>query len=241
MTYLSIVIPAYNEEKRIGATLSKICDFLESKKYESEIIVVDDGSSDGTVEECKSNSLFKEGRLSVIRNGSNIGKGFSVKAGILKSKGRYVLFSDADLSTPIEEIDKLFEYINGGYDVVIGSRNLNGSDVQSHQPWYRKKIGRIFNFLIRSLLIGDYLDTQCGFKLFDGEKARQIASSLKTGGFSFDVEMLYIAKIKKLKVKEVGVVWCNSGHSKVKVFRSSFGMFLDIFRIKKWHKAEDES
>ena len=235
MTHLSIIIPAYNEEKRIGKTLSGIWDYMVDKRYGYEVIVVDDGSTDGTVSEAEKSRLAIENKIRVIKNGVNRGKGFSVKNGISNSRGEYILFSDADLSTPIKELDKLFSIMAGGYDAVIGSRALKGSDVRIHQPWYREIMGKIFNLFIKILLFREFNDTQCGFKLFKGDMVREIAREMRIDGFAFDVEMLYLAKIKRYKVREEGVAWENSADSKVKLFRSPVNMFLDIFKIRKIH------
>lgn len=233
--YLSIIIPSYNEEKRIGLTLSKICGFLKTKSYEYEIILVDDGSNDKTILEAKDSELAKTNKLNIIKNVTNKGKGFSVKSGILNSSGEYILFSDADLSTPIEETGKLFGYIEKGYDIVIGSRSITGSDVKVHQPFYREKMGRIFNFFVNILLISGFNDTQCGFKLFKGSIAREIGRELTIDGFCFDVEMLYLAKKKGCRIAEVGIVWENSPQSKVRVISSSLAMFIDLLKIRRRH------
>jgi dolichyl-phosphate beta-glucosyltransferase len=232
VVHLSIVIPAYNEEKRIGATLDKIYDFLSSKNYNFEVIVVDDGSMDRTVDVAAASRLSQENKLRVLKNAANRGKGFSVKTGIINSNGEYILFSDADLSTPIEEVDKLIEYVKKDYDVVIGSRSVTGSKVIVHQLWYRELMGKVFNLFVKLLLISEFRDTQCGFKLFRGSVAHEIAGLMKINGFTFDVEMLYIAKSKGYKIKEVGVSWENSTESKVGLFHSPASMFLDLFRIK---------
>lgn len=237
MAYLSIVIPAYNEGQRIAKTLSRIYDFLKTKKYDYKVIVVDDGSSDDTVLKARESLLGKEGMLEVVSNGVNIGKGRAVKNGILNSDGEYLLFSDADLSTPIEEVDKLFTHIEKGADAVIGSRSAAGSKVVVHQSWYRELMGKTFNMFVKLLLIRDFNDTQCGFKLFKGKVVRDIAGLMRIDGFAFDVEMLYIARSKGYKIKEAGISWENSTESKVKFFHSPASMFIDLFRIKTLHKS----
>lgn len=235
MAYLSIVIPAYNEEDRIALTLEKIDNFFKDKNYDVEVIVVDDGSIDNTIEVANQSVLAKKGKLKIIKNGINKGKGFSIKNGITNSSGNYILFTDADLSTPIEEVDKLFNFINNGYDIVIGSRALKGSNVKVHQPWYREIMGKIFNFFIKVLLMGAFHDTQCGFKLFKTSIAKEITPSLRTSGFSFDVEMLYIARKKGYKIKEAPVTWLNSPKSKVNPLIDSTKMFFDLIKIKIIH------
>lgn len=234
--FLSVVIPAYNEENRIGATLSAIYDYLRPKDYKYEVIVVDDGSSDDTAARAKQSKFSQEGSLRIVSNGKNRGKGYSVKNGILNSSGEYVLICDADLSTPIEELDKLLGHMNEEYDLVIGSRGLESSDIRVCQPWYRERMGRTFNFFVKVLLFDGIRDTQCGFKLFRGRIARDIAGEMKLAGFCFDVEMLYLARKKGLGIKEVGIVWDNSPDSKVKILGSSFNMFKDLFLIKGMHK-----
>ena len=235
--FLSIVIPAYNEENRIEATLSAIYNYLKSKEYEYEVLVVDDGSTDGTIAKTQESKLAQDGRLKIVSNGKNRGKGFSVKNGILNSSGEYVLMCDADLSTPIEELGKLLIHMGEGYDLVIGSRSLESSEVRVHQPWYREKMGKTFNFFMKTLLgIKEFNDTQCGFKLLKGDVARDIANELLIEGFCFDPEMLYIASKKGYRTKEVGVIWDNSPQSKVSILGSSVSMFLDLFRIKMLHR-----
>ncbi|MCX5703784.1 MAG: glycosyltransferase family 2 protein, partial [Candidatus Omnitrophica bacterium] len=230
--HLSLVIPAYNEENRIGPTLSRIYGFMAEKGYKYEVMVVDDGSSDATVREANRSELAKVGKLRVIQNGINRGKGFSVRNGITQSKGMYILFTDADLSTPIEEIDKFFACAAHGYDVVVGSRALSESIVVIHQPWYREGMGKIFNLFVKLILMKEFNDTQCGFKLFKGDVAREIARRMKIDGFCFAVEMLYLAKIKGYNIKEKGVLWNNSPESKVRLFSSSVGMFFDLMKIR---------
>ncbi len=232
---ISIIIPAYNEEYRIGRTLEKIRNFLKKKDYTYEVLVVDDGSTDKTAQTALDSALCKEGHLRLIKNEANRGKGYSVKKGIISSLGEYILFSDADLSTPIEQLDKLFGFINNGYDIVIGSRALPDSDVRVHQPWYRERMGKTFNFLVKSMLMKGINDTQCGFKLFKSSLAKEIASNMKLNGFSFDVEMLYLAVKNKYKIKEVPVIWMNSPKSKVSPVFDSTRMFFDLIRIRLMH------
>lgn len=232
---LSVIIPAFNEETRLKNTVEKISQYLKNKHENCEMIIVDDGSTDATF---SSASNFPEGfpfETIVLRNETNKGKGFSVRKGILASKGEYVVFSDADMSTPIEEMEKLIDYIREGYDIVIGSRAKDESDVVVPQAWYRRTMGKTFNFLAKLVLLEDFNDTQCGFKIFKGDIAREIASDMKINGFCFDVEMLYLAVKKGYKIKEVGVTWNNSPDTKVKVISSSLNMFFDLFRIKKIH------
>lgn len=234
--YLSIIIPVYNEETRIGKTLAAIHDFFNGKNYDYEVIVVDDGSADETIRAVYDSLLNRDGRIRVIKNGRNYGKGYSVKRGINESKGDYVLFTDADLSTPISELDNLFYYINEGFDIVIASRDLDNSHVRISQPWYREKMGKIFNIFVRLFVIPGFKDTQCGFKLFNGIVARDISKDLKIKGFSFDVEILYLALKRGYRVKEAGVIWENSPESKVALMKSPMNMFFDILRIKRLHK-----
>jgi len=229
--YLSIVIPAYNEEDRIGTSLTKIYNFLKKRNYDFEIIVVDDGSKDKTL------NLLSEysqniPNLIVLKNESNQGKGFSVKKGVLNSKGDIILFTDADLSTPIGELDKLIYWLDEGYPISIGSRDLPESQVNRHQAWYREFMGKIFNRIIRLILNLDYHDTQCGFKCFRNDAALEIFKGLRLCGFSFDVEMLFIAKHRGIKVKEVPIRWHNSPESKVKIVRDSSKMLWDILKLR---------
>lgn len=230
--YLSVIIPAYNEEKNILINLEKLYSYLSNKNYEYEVILVDDGSRDNTVNLALKSTLNKLNRLILLQNESNKGKGYSVRRGILNSKGKYVLFTDADFSTPPQEIDKLFSYINRGFDIVIGSRNKPRSCILERQPFKRELFGKIFNILVRVIVIKDFSDTQCGFKLFKGDVIRKLAKYLKINGFCFDVEILYLAKKSNLKIIEVGVIWKNSLDSKVKVLKSSIDMLLSLFKIR---------
>jgi len=229
--HLSVVIPAYNEESRIGDSLTKIYGYLKKRDHDFEIIVIDDGSKDKTLNLLSEYSQNMP-NLIVLKNESNQGKGFSVKKGVLKSKGDIILFTDADLSTPIGELDKLISWLGRGYQISIGSRDLPESQVKRHQVWYRELMGKTFNRIIRLILNLDYYDTQCGFKCFKRDAAVEVFKSLKICGFSFDVEILFIAEKKGIKVKEVPVLWYNSPESKVKIVRDSLKMLRDILKLR---------
>lgn len=228
MKSLSVVIPAYNEGQRINSSVETILNYLKNKKIKFEIIVVDDGSKDNTVGIVKG---IKDKRVRIIKNGRNYGKGYSVRNGVLHSKYKYVLFSDADLSTPINMLDRFIKYLDD-YDIVIGSRALRDSDVQIKQPFYREFMGKTFNKIVRLLTVRGIKDTQCGFKLFKSDIAKKIFERAILDGFGFDVEILYIAKLSGIKIAEVPVVWRNSGLSKVRPIKDTVRMFRDLFRIK---------
>lgn len=229
--FLSVVIPTYNEERRIEESLNKIARYMEGHNFRYEIIIVDDGSYDKTVDIVK-NFSTKNKSINLILNEKNRGKGYSVKKGILEANGGYILFSDADLSTPIEEIEKLLKYLQQGYDVAIGSRGVPDSDVRVHQPVYREFSGKIFNLIVRSTTLLEIRDTQCGFKCFKKDAAKAIFKRQRLDGFSFDVEILYIAKKLGYKIKEVPVVWINSDSSRVSLIKDSIQMFIDLLRIR---------
>jgi dolichyl-phosphate beta-glucosyltransferase len=229
--FLSIIIPAYNEETRIVRSLERIYLYLQQQTYTYELIIVDDGSTDRTVRVV--NDILKRiehGKL--LQNGVNRGKGYSVRQGVLHSYGDYVLFSDADLSTPIEEVEKLFKYVTQGYDIVIGSRGLKESDIRVHQSWYRERMGKIFNRFVRSLMLTEFSDTQCGFKCFCGDVARKLFAKQKIDHFSFDVEVLFLAACDGYKVKEVPIQWLNEPNSRVNAIRDSSKMFKDLLKIR---------
>lgn len=228
--FLTVIIPAYNEEKRIGQSLKEIYKFLKTKDYTWEILVVDDGSKDKTIEVSKES--VPEANIRIEKNPVNMGKGATIKNGMLLAKGKYRLFSDADLSTPIEELDKMLPYMQSGYSVAIGSRALKESKLEVRQPIYREMMGRMFNLIVRILLIGNIKDTQCGFKLFSDEAAEKIFKIQKLSGFSFDVEVLFLARKFGFKIKEVPVRWINSPASKVSPIKDSLKMFFDLIKIR---------
>jgi dolichyl-phosphate beta-glucosyltransferase len=229
---LSVVIPAFNEEERLGRTLARVFEYLSGQPGTFEVIVVDDGSTDGTVDAAR-RAAGGRGDLRVVLNGRNRGKGFSVRRGVEESRGEFVLFSDADLSTPIEDVEKLFlPLLEGGYDIAIGSRSIRGSDVRVHQPWYRELMGKVFNKIVRLFTLRGFKDTQCGFKLFRADVAREVFSRQRIERFSFDVEALYLARKGGRRIAEVPVTWYNSPRSRVSIVGDPLRMFLDVLRIR---------
>ena len=229
--HLSVVVPAYNEEGRIGRTLAGIRGYLEGRPYASEIIVVDDGSLDRTAARAEEALRGMPGAR-VLRRSVNRGKGFSVREGVLAARGAFILFSDADLSTPIEELDKFWPLIDEGCDAVIGSRALPGSDIRIRQNPVRELMGRTFNLFVRLLLFRGIPDTQCGFKLFRRTAALDLFTRLRTPGFGFDVEVLYLCRTAGYRVGQVPVVWRHSRPSRVRLVRGAAGMLGELLRIK---------
>lgn len=231
---LSVIIPAYNEESRIGPTLKWMSGFLKDKFRDIEIVVVDDGSSDNT-KSVVEGMAAELGDIRLISYPVNHGKGYAVRRGMLECRGELVLFSDADMSTPVEELEKLLPPLREGFDIAIGSRGLRDSDVRLRQPWYRQSMGKTFNLMVRLLTVGGIRDTQCGFKLFKGEVARNLFRKAFVDGFAFDVEVLFLAVKTGYTIKEVPVRWFNSPGSKVRLFRDSFRMFAELLRIRAYH------
>lgn len=233
--YLSVVIPAYNEDRRIANTLVQIKEYLDRQAYSSEIIVVSDGCTDKT-DQYASESLRNWPNFRLLCRKKNMGKGFTVKEGILHSQGRLILFTDADLSTPIEEIEKFLPWTDE-FDIVIGSRALPESNIQVRQSLFREYMGKTFNLFVQLLIFRGIKDTQCGFKLYHRQAALDIFNRIKLTGFGFDVEALYVSRKLGYRIKQLPVVWRNSPESHVHVFSSSVEMFLDLFRIKSLHKS----
>jgi len=228
LPFLSIVVPAYNEAQRIRDALTRICAFKESKPYPIEVIVVDDGSRDRTVEIV---SEFPGIRL--VRNDRNHGKGFTVRHGVLEAQGELVLFTDADLSAPIEEVDKLLAALqSSGADAAVGSRALERELIGIHQPWFRDIGGRFFNLLVRFFAGLKLHDTQCGFKLFKRNSTRGAFERMHVEGFGFDPELLFLIERGGGKVVEVPVRWNDNPATKVRFFRDSTRMVLDLMAIR---------
>lgn len=238
--FLSIVIPAYNEEKRIGPTLDAVLTFLKSQTYQSEVIVVDDGSSDKTASKVSERiPLYRQAghELRVLINSPNRGKGYSVKRGLTDATGEILLFTDADLSSPITEAPKLIDPISERRaDVTFGSRALNPQLIGVHQPRMRELGGAVFNICMRTITGLKFKDTQCGFKAFRREAAIPVFALQRVERFGFDPEVLYIAKKQGNRLLEVPVVWnhCEGGElqNKLNYVRDSINMFADLIRIR---------
>jgi glycosyltransferase involved in cell wall biosynthesis len=228
---LSIVIPAYNEELRLPATLERLAEYLPTLGLQTEVLIVDDGSRDRTAAVAQ-NFAGKISRLRVLSNGTNRGKGYSVRHGMLEAAGELVLFTDADLSAPIEESDKLVSALKNGYDMAIGSRALNRSLISTHESLFREFAGIIFNKIVRLVLWLPFVDTQCGFKAFRRQRCRIIFELQRIEGFGFDPELLYLARHYGLRAIEIPVRWGHSPDTKVSMLRDSFKMFIDIFVIR---------
>lgn len=237
--FLSVLVPAYNEEHRLRSTLEQLFEYLASRSFSVEVLVVDDGSEDQTAEiaEAYAASEGKSFPLRVFRNHRNHGKGYSVRRGMLESRGTYALLTDADLSAPIQEMAKLErEVIGGPYHIAIGSRDIEGSKVEVRQSRLRETGGKIFNRAVRLATGLPYRDTQCGFKLFEMSHCKDIFRKQRAQGFAFDVEVLYIAKKWGLRIKEVPVLWRHAPDSKLDFFPDASKMALDLFRIR-WNAA----
>ena len=227
-----MVIPVFNEEIRLYKSLENICSYFKQSEFDYEIIVVDDGSVDSTVKLTKESIEKLDNNIFLIENRTNRGKGFSVTNGFLHARGRYLLFTDADLSTPIDQLEKLLIPLRAGYDIAIGSRALKESDIRIQQPLSRQLMGRIFNRLIRVLILGGFKDTQCGFKIFTREAALEIIKRQKIERFSFDVEMLYIASKHGYKIKEVPVRWYDHPVRNIRLIKDGWRMIIDVIRIR---------
>lgn len=240
--YLSLIIPAYNESSRIGPTLEKTFAYLNAQTYDAEVLVVDDGSKDATADVVRSQlaTLNTSPRVTgtLLEQVPNAGKGAAVRRGMLEAKGAIRIFTDADLSTPIHEIEKVVSNIERDHmDVVVGSRALEGRQlVKKHQPWYREFMGRVFNIFVQVFVLRGIKDTQCGFKGFRGDVAEKLFTQQKVMGFSFDVEILYLARKAGYKIKEVAVEWYNDERTTVGALSDSSKMFLELLRIRKLHK-----
>ena len=226
-TSISVVIPVYNEGGCIKPNLEKVIKYLASRFSRFQVIVVDDGSTDDTHERLK--EVVCEGsRIRVISFQSNHGKGFAVRQGILKAEGEVVFFTDADLSTPMEETEKALVELSKGYPVVIASRQHRDSTIRVRQSFHREVMGKCFNLLVKLLFRLPFRDTQCGFKCFSQRAAREIFSVAQIDGFAFDVEILLVARRLGHSVREIPICWTNSPESKVRLIQGSLGMLREL-------------
>lgn len=236
---LSIIIPVYNEEKRILKGLNEIVEYCQKNIEKWEILVINDGSTDNTeklaemylIEKCKKYDIKQQ--FKIITYEDNRGKGLAVKAGMLFAQYQYRIYMDIDLSTPLTEIEKILKY-KDKYDIIIGSRNFPNSKVQK-QGTIRSKLGQIFPILTQRILKLNIKDTQCGFKLFNEKATKTCFHQQKINGWAFDAEILYIAKQNKLKIKEVGVEWNNDKRTKLNIITDPIKMLTDLYRIKRLH------
>ncbi len=231
---LSVVVPAYNEAGRLEPGLRRAVEYLAGRGCPYELLVVDDGSRDATAAVA---AAFAASGVRVIRHERNRGKGAAVRTGVAASRGERVLISDADFSTPIEEVEKLEARLGDGTPLVLGSRGLATSQVQQHQPFYRELMGRTFNTVIRMVGVRGIRDTQCGFKLVAGDFGRSLFAAMTLDGFAWDVEMIWLARQRGAGIAEVGVVWVNSPDSRVDPIRSSLSMLRDVLLIRFRHRG----
>ena len=229
--HLSVVIPAYNEEQRLPRTIEQVERYLHGRGSTYEVVIVDDGSTDGTRQVMdRAEARYETVRVEAMPQ--NRGKGRALANGVAVARGQEILVTDADLSTPIEELDKLEAALRSGAGVAIASRAVKGSKVEISQPFYRVLMGKAFNLIVQIFLLPGIWDTQCGFKLFRADVAHDVFAHLTTDGFGYDPEVLYRAKKHGVRIVEVPVVWRNSAPTKVAPFSSSFDMFKHVLRIR---------
>lgn len=232
---VSIIVPAYEEQARLGDSVSKILAYIKRETPSAELIIVDDGSKDNTSEIAENAAReFPDLQTKVIRYETNRGKGYAVKTGLLAAQADIAVFSDADLSTPIEEMPKLIKPIETGeFDVTFGSRALDRTLIGTHQPWRREQGGRVMNLIIKTMSGLPFADTQCGFKAFDMKKFRPLLEKMQIDRFGFDVEFLFVAAYHNLRLKEIPVRWNNVEGSKVSVVRDTRRMFTELNQIRR--------
>lgn len=228
---LSVLIPVFNEAARILPTLDRICAYMDTRHPDYEVLLVDDGSCDGTAALVQG-QFQRRPQIRILAYAGNRGKGHAVRYGALRAQGDVVLMTDADLSTPIEEMEKMLPWLDQGYDLVIGSRALAQSEIRRRQPFYREGGGKLFNLLVRLVVLPDFHDTQCGFKLFRREPLAPVLNQLHIDGFAFDVEIIALATARGLRVAEVPVVWINSPSSRVRL-RAALRAFADLVLIRR--------
>ncbi len=229
--FLCIVIPVYNEEKRIGPSLDKIIAYLADKPWSRELVLVDDGGSDGGIK-LACDILEGHEPYRVISYGRNMGKGYALKQGMLASQGQIVLFTDADLSTPIEELDKILPWFEEGFDIVQGSRKMPGAMVERHQPWLRENMGKVFTALSNLIAEVNVRDVTCGFKCYRGAVAHDLYTRQRIFNWSFDAEIIHIARRSHYRLKEVPVRWFDETGTKVHLLHDSYHSFKGLLTIR---------
>ena len=233
---LSVVIPAFDEAERIGPTLRATVAWLETFGHPTEILVVDDGSRDGTagvVRELAKTLASRQVALEVVESFPNRGKGHVVKAGMLTAKGDLRLFMDADNSTPVSELPKLLARVQAGADVAIGSRRAPGAQMARRPPWYRRLWSRIANRIVQAGLLGGIHDTQCGFKLFTAEAAEAVFARVRTSGWGFDLEALALARRLGHRIDEVPVTWTDDRRTRIRPIRDAIRITIEFLRIRR--------
>jgi dolichyl-phosphate beta-glucosyltransferase len=235
---LSVIVPAFNEERRLPPTLIDIIDFFDRKAISYEVLVIDDGSADSTAEVVRKFERVRS-QVRLIQLPKNYGKGHAVRLGVLNSRGSRILFADADGATPIQEFDRLEAALLSGADIAIGSRALASTDTKVATSIHRRFLGRVFNKCVNLILLPTIADTQCGFKMFTRKTAMFLFRRQRADRFSFDVELLYMAHKANLNIKEVPINWTNVPGSKVNLVRDSLAMFRDVFRFRVIHRGID--
>lgn len=228
---LSIVVPCFNEQERLPQTIERIVAYMDSREDRYELVLSDDGSTDGTRKVMDEAAARHEG-VRIVSLPKNRGKGRALAEGVKAASGMRILVCDADLSTPIDELTKLETAMDAGAGAAIASRSIKGSRVEISQPIYRVLMGKIFNLIVQATLLPGLWDTQCGFKLFRGDLAHEVFGALTTDGFAFDPEVLFLARKRGERIVEVPVVWRNSAPTKVAAIRSSLDMFLNVVRVR---------
>lgn len=229
--FLSVIIPSYNEEKRLPDTLTSVANFLAQQEYDSEVLIVSDGSTDKTADTART-FADKIKNLRILDNKENHGKGYVTRQGMLEAKGQVRVFMDADNSTTLDQINSFLPYFKQGYDVVIGDRDLKGSKLKVHQPFYKELLGDMGNLMIQLLAVPGIEDTQCGFKAFSGKATEDIFKRMLIDKWGFDIEALAVANKLGYKIKPLPVVWINDPNSKVKL-SGYINTLLELFKIKK--------
>jgi len=230
--HLSVIIPAYNEESRLPATLRHVGEYLRAQPYGSEVIVVDDGSVDGTAAVVRAFTAIESLRLVRHADGMNHGKGAAVRLGMMEARGAFRLFMDADNSTTLDQVAGLWPWFDEGYDIAIGSRKAPGARVEVHQAWYKELAGRFGNYVIRTLAVPGIADTQAGFKMFTSRSAEALFRRQTIDRWGYDIEVLAIARLVGFRIREVPIVWINAPGSKVRL-GSYIEVLSEVWRIRK--------